>query len=130
MFPQQQHYAGHVIRREIMNASETIQAAVPASPLNKLLSQQWSQVEGEAAEMPLVPHLIVQESGGSRSRKESKGRCGRDGQVGLLWYLGANLFVVSFHVFDLVAGEALNVHISGFVCVCLFCFKSLGKAII
>lgn len=35
----------------------------------------------------------------------------------LLWYLGAKLFVVSFHVFDLVAGEALNVHISGFVCV-------------
>lgn len=80
--------------------------------------------------MPLVPCLIVQESGGSRSRKETKGRCGRDGQVGLLRYLRAKLFVVSFHVFDLVAGEALNVHISGFVCVCLFCFKSLGKAII
>lgn len=56
--------------------------------------------------MPLVPHLIVQESGGSRSRKRSKGQCGRGGQVGLLWDLGAKLFVVSFHVFDLVAGEA------------------------
>lgn len=67
---------------------------------------------------------------GSGSRKESKGRCGRDGQVGLLCYLGAKLFVASFHVFDLVTGEALNVRISGIVCVCLFCFKSLGKAIV
>lgn len=67
---------------------------------------------------------------GSRSRKASKDRCGRDGQVGLLWYLGAKPFVVSFHAFDLVAGEALNVHIFGFVRVCFFCFKSLGKAVI
>lgn len=80
--------------------------------------------------MPLVLRLIVQESEALAVEKRVRASGGRDGQVGLLWYLGANLFVLSFHVFDLVAGEALNVHISGFVHVCLFCFKSLGKAII
>lgn len=130
MFPQHHHYAGHVIRQEIMNASETIQAAVPASPLNKLLSQQWSQVEGAVAEMPLVPRLIVQESGALSAEKRARASVGEMGKWIYSGILEPNSFFVSFHVFDLMAGEALNVHISGFVCVCLFCFKSLGKDII
>lgn len=80
MFPQQQHYLGHVIRREIMNASETIQAAVPASPPNKLLSQQWSQVEGEAAEMPLVLRLIVLEPGALAVEKRVRAGVGEMGE--------------------------------------------------
>lgn len=34
---------------------------------------------------------------------------------------------MSFHVFDLMAGEALNVHISGFVCVCFFLFQIIRE---
>lgn len=49
--------------------------------------------------------------------------------MGPLQYLRAKLFVVSFHVFDLVAGETLNVHISGFVCVCFFFFFFLFQII-
>lgn len=79
MFPQQ-HYVGHVIRREIMNASETIEAAVPASLPNNLLSQQWSQVEGATTEMPLVAGLIVQELGALTAEKRVRAGVGEMGK--------------------------------------------------
>lgn len=96
MFPQHHHYAGHVIRQEIMNASETIQAAVPASPPNKLLSQQWSQVEGAAAEMPLVPCLIVQELGALAAENRVRASVGEMGKWIYSDILGPNFFLCLF----------------------------------
>lgn len=96
MFPQHHHYAGHVIRQEIMNASEAIQAAVPASLLNKLLSQQWSQVEGAAAEMPLVPCLIVQESGALAAEDRARASVGEMGKWIYSDILGPNSVLCLF----------------------------------
>jgi len=79
-----------------MNASEPIQAAVPASPPNKLLSQQWSQVEGEAAEMPLVPHLIVRESGALAVEKRVRVGVGEVGKWVCSGISGPNFLLCLF----------------------------------